>query len=158
MTVTKARDLAGICLVVAAVTFVLIREFYGSLPPLQWYLSVSLGILGIAELMIARFLNARIRGDQGLPPVEALMAARAAALAKASAVAGAGFVGLWIGVLGFTLPNLDFLAAAGSDTVAAAIGLASSALLVIGALVLEHACRTPPPPKDRDRGSWPEQS
>ncbi|MDQ3579589.1 MAG: DUF3180 domain-containing protein [Actinomycetota bacterium] len=151
MTATKARDLAAIGVAVAVVTFLLVRQFYGSLPPLQWYLSVSLGVLGIAELMIARVLHERIRGEAGLPPVEALMAARAAALAKASAVAGSGFVGLWLGVLAYTLPNMDFLAAAGSDTVTGVIGVLSSALLVTGALVLENACRTPPPPRDRNQ-------
>lgn len=150
MTATRARDLAGIAFVAALLAWLLVRQYYGALPPLQWYLSVSLGVLGIAEFMIARVLGSRIRGDAGLPPVEAILAARALALAKASAVAGAGFAGLWLGLLAFTVPNLGFLAAAGSDTVTGVIGLLASAFLVAGALVLENACRTPPPPKDRN--------
>ena len=151
MTATKARDLALIGVVVGAFTWLLVREFYGSLPPLQWYLSVSLGVLGIAEFMIARVLQTRIRGDAGLPSVEAIMAARALALAKASATAGSGFVGLWLGLLAFTVPKLDFLAAASGDTVTGVIGAVSSALLVAGALFLENACRTPR--QHRDNGN-----
>lgn len=148
MTATKARDLAGIGIVVGVLTWFLVRQYYGSLPPLPWFLSLSLGILGVAELMGARTLRARIRGDAGLPSIEALMAARALALAKASAVAGSGFAGLWLGFLAYTVPNVGFLAAAGDDTVTGIIGVLSASLLVAGALVLETACRTPSPPTD----------
>lgn len=150
MTATKARDLAGIAIVVALLAWLLVRQYYGSLPPLRWYLPVSVGVLGVAELMGAQTLRARISRAAGQPPVNALMAARALALAKASAVAGAGFAGLWIGLLAYTVPNLGFLAAAGNDTVTGVVGLLASAFLVAGALVLENACRTPPPPKDRN--------
>lgn len=149
MTATKARDLVLTATVVALLTWALVRQYYGDLPPLRWYVPLSLAVLGIAELMGARTLRARIRGEAGLPPVNALMAARALALAKASAVAGAGFTGLWLGLLAFTVPSLGFLAAAGNDTVTGVIGTLSSALVVAGALVLENACRTPQPPKDR---------
>ncbi len=148
MTPTKARDLAGISVVVALVSFLFVRQFYGNLPPLRWYLPLSLGALGIVELAGAAMLRARIRGDAGLPSMDALMAARALALAKASAVAGAGFAGLWFGLLGYTVPNLGFLAVAASDTVTGVIGVLASGLLVAGALVLENACRAPLPPKD----------
>lgn len=155
MTATRARDLAGIGIVVAVLSGLLVRQYYGELPPLRWYIPLSLGVLGTAELVGARTLRARISGAAGLPPVNALMAARALVLAKASAVAGAGFAGLWLGLLAYTLPNLGFLAAAGNDTVTGAVGVVSSALLVAGALVLENACRTPPPPKDRNDANRP---
>ncbi len=145
---TKARDLAVIGLVVALLSWLLVRQYYGALVPLRWYLPLSLGVLGIAELMGARNLRARIRGVAGLPPMGSLVAARALALAKASAVAGAGFAGVWLGLLGYTLPNLGFLAAAGNDAVTGVLGVLSSALLVAGALVLENACRTPKLPDD----------
>ncbi|MDQ4038684.1 MAG: DUF3180 domain-containing protein [Actinomycetota bacterium] len=149
MTATRARDLAGIAIVVAVLCWFLVRQYYGALPPLRWFVPLSLGVLGVAELMGARMLRARVNRAAGLPPVNALMAARALALAKASAVAGAGFAGLWLGLLAYTVPNLGFLAAAGNDTVTGIIGVLSAALLVAGALVLENACRTPPPPEDR---------
>lgn len=150
MNATKARDLAGSALLAALLSWYLVREYYGALPVLRWYIPLSLALLGIAELMGARSLQARIRGRAGLPALDALVAARAVALAKASALAGAGFAGLWLGLLAYTVPNLGFLAAASSDTVTATIGVLSSAGLVVGALVLENACRTPPPPKDRN--------
>jgi len=150
VSATKARDLVVIGLVAAVLGWLLVRQYYGALPPLRWYLPLSLGALGIAELISARTLRSRIRGSEGLTPVDALGAASALALAKASAVAGSGFAGLWVGLLAYTVPNLGFLAAADNDTVTGVIGVASSGLLVAGALVLENACRTPPPPKDRN--------
>ena len=150
MSATKARDLVVIGLVAAVLGWLLVRQYYGALPPLRWYLPLSLGALGIAELISARTLRSRIRGSEGLTPVDALGAASALALAKASAVAGSGFAGLWVGLLAYTVPNLGFLAAADNDTVTGVIGVASSGLLVAGALVLENACRTPPTPKDRN--------
>jgi len=150
VSATKARDLVVIGLVAAVLGWLLVRQYYGALPPLRWYLPLSLGALGIAELISARTLRSRIRGSEGLTPVDALGAASALALAKASAVAGSGFAGLWVGLLAYTVPNLGFLAAADNDTVTGVIGVASSGLLVAGALVLENACRTPPTPKDRN--------
>ncbi len=150
MTPTKARDLAGIGVVVAAISWVLVREYYGSLPPIGWYVPLSLAVLGLSELIGARVLQARIRADSGLPPVQALQAARALALAKASSVAGSGLVGLWLGFLAYTAAKVGVLAAAGDDTLTGTVGVASSGLLVAGALVLENACRTPPPPKHRN--------
>lgn len=149
MSATRARDLAVIGVVAALLSWLLVRQYYGVLPPLRWYLPLSLGFLGVAELVGARTLRSRIRGDPGFRPVDPLVAARALALAKASAVAGAGFGGLWLGLLGYTAPKLGFLAAAASDTAAGVVGLLSAAVLVAGALVLEHACRTPDPPSDR---------
>lgn len=149
MSTTKPRDLVLIGLFAAALCWLLVRQYYGALPPLRWYLPLSLGALGIAELIGARTLRARIRGDAGLPAADALGAAGALALAKASAVAGAGFAGLWLGLLAYTVPNLGFLAAAGNDTATGVLGVFCSGALVTGGLVLENACRTPPPPKAR---------
>lgn len=149
MSATKPRDLALIGLFVAVLGWLLVRRFYGDLPPLRWYLPLSFAALGIAELIGARTLRSRVRGPEGLTPGDALGAAGALALAKASAVAAAGFLGLWLGLLAYTVPNVGFLAAAGNDTVTGVIGVTSSGLLVVGALVLENACRTPRPPGDR---------
>lgn len=149
MTATKARDLVLIGMVVAVLCWLLVRRYYGVLPPLRWYLPLSLGFLGIAELIGARGLRVQIRRRASGPVVDPLVAARALALAKASAVAGAGFAGLWLGLLAYTVPNLGFLAAAGGDTATGVVGLLCSGLLIAGALVLEYACRTPPPPEDR---------
>jgi hypothetical protein len=58
---------------------------------------------------------------------------------------------LWLGLLGYTVPNVGFLAVAASDTVTGVIGVLASGLVIAGALVLESACRTPLPPQDPDR-------
>jgi len=150
VSATKARDLCVIGLIAAMLSWLLVTQFYGDLPPLQWYLPLSLAALGVAEIVVAQGLRGRIRGDAGLRAADVLNAARALALAKASAVAGAAFAGLWLGFLSYTVPNLGFLAAAGSDAVTGVVGVLSAGLLVTGALVLENACRTPLPPEDRN--------
>ncbi len=53
---------------------------------LQWYVRLSLALLGFVELFGARWLQARIGGPSG--------------------IAGAAFTGLWLGVLSYTVPNL----------------------------------------------------
>jgi hypothetical protein len=70
------------------------------------------------------------------------------ALAKASAIVGAAMVGVWVGLLLYVLPRLDYLAAAGNDTRTGVVGLVASATLVAAALWLEYSCRTPEPPEE----------
>jgi hypothetical protein len=73
-----------------------------------------------------------------------MLVARLGVLAQASAWVGAGFAGVWGGVLAHVAPAVGRLQAAGSDTVTAVIGIACSAGLVAAALALESACRIPP--------------
>ena len=70
--------------------------------------------------------------------------ARLAVLAQASAWVGAGFAGIWAGVLVHAGPALGRLQAAGGDAGAAVIGVASASALVAAALWLESVCRVPP--------------
>ena len=73
-----------------------------------------------------------------------MLVARLAVLAQASACVGAGFAGVWTGVLAHVGPAVGRLQAAGRDTVTAVIGIACSAALVAAALALESVCRVPP--------------
>jgi hypothetical protein len=170
----RRRDLVVLALGLAVATWLLVRTFYGSLPPLHWWLPAPLGVLAVAEALGARTLRARlraerdarraVRGEQsGRPvattaaqpsgpvrPVEPLLVARIAVLAQASAYVGAVFAGIWAGVLGYVGPELGRLQDARSDAVAALLGLACSAGLVIAALWLESVCRVPPGSRDDD--------
>jgi hypothetical protein len=158
----RRRDLVVLAAGLAVATWLMVRAWYGSLPALEWWLPAPLGVLAIAEALGARTLRARLaalreaRTRTSTPaspatpvrPVEPMLVARLAVLAQASAYVGAVFLGVWTGVLVHVGPEVGRLQAAGGDTVAALIGIVSSAALVVAALWLENACRVPPSSTD----------
>lgn len=161
MTPVARRDLAVLALGLAVATFVLVRSFYGDLPPLHWWLGVPVGLLGAAEALGARTLRIRLEAERearsrrsapvaarrdAVPvrPVEPMLVARVAVLAQASAYTGAGFTGLWVGVLLHVGPAVGRLSSAAGDTVTAAIGAVLALGLTAAALRLEAVCRVPP--------------
>ena len=147
MARTRPRDLLAAGLLAVLVGNLLTRLSYSSIPTLPLAAGVSLGVLGVLELAGGFVLRARIQRRDGAPPVDALVAARAVVLAKASAVAGAVVAGLWAGVLTYTVRLAGEVSAAASDSATAGIGLACALLLVGSALWLEHCCRTPDDPE-----------
>lgn len=154
---TRVRDLAGYAAGVTVLVWLALRQWYGDLPRLSWFLPLSLALLALAELLAANQLRARIRRRPGAPAVQPLVAARSLALAKASAVVGAVMTGMWAGLLGYVLPRLDFLAAASGDARTGTVGVAAALSLIGAALWLEYSCRTPTPP-DSDTLTRPDGS
>jgi Protein of unknown function (DUF3180) len=155
------RDLVVLAAGLALATWLVVRAAYGSLPALRWWLPVPIAVLAVAELLGARTLRDRLaaqrdrrppadRGAAPVRPVEPMLIARLAVLAQASAYVGAVFVGIWVGLLGYVAPAVGRLQTAGGDTVAAVIGVVSSAALVGAALWLETVCRIPPSSTDDD--------
>jgi hypothetical protein len=160
MTPVRRRDLAVLALGLAVASWLLVRTWYGELPPLHWWLPIPLAVLAVAEALGARTLRARLadlreaRGAHARPgaapparpvrPVEPMLVARLAVLAQASAYVGAVFAGIWVGVLAHVGPAVRRLQAAGSDTVTASVGIVCAAALVAAALWLESVCRVPP--------------
>jgi hypothetical protein len=160
VTPIRRRDLLVIAVGLAVATWLLVRAWYGDLPPFDWWLPVPLAVLALAEALGARTLKARLaalrnaRTRSGttaaatrsafVRPVEPMLVARLAVLAQASAYVGAVFTGVWAGVLAHVGPAVGRLQAAAGDTVTALIGLACSAALAAAALWLESACRVPP--------------
>jgi hypothetical protein len=165
----RRRDLVVLAIGLALATWLMVRAWYGALPPLEWWLAVPLGVLALAEALGARTLRARLtaerearagrrpRPDDGrrpsgpVRPVEPMLVARLAVLAQASAWVGAVFVGVWAGVLLHVAPNLGRLQTAAGDTLAAVLGVVLAAGLVAAALWLESVCRVPPAQSDEER-------
>jgi hypothetical protein len=159
------RDLGVLAVGLAVAAFLLVRAYYGDLPPLRWWLGLPLAVLALAEALGARTLKARLAAEREaragtrpasaappmspVRPVEPLLVARIAVLAQASAWVGAGFAGVWAGVLAYVAASVGRLAAATGDSVTSALGLAFSLGLVAAALWLESVCRVPP----RDPGA-----
>ena len=168
MTPVRRRDLAVLTLGLALATWLLVRAYYGQLPPLDWWLPAPLGVLAVAEALGARILHTRLsalrdaragkrpaaRTASAVPvrPVEPMLVARLAVLAQASAYVGAVLLGVWAGVLIHVGPAVGRVQAAGADTLTAAIGVLCSAALVVAALWLESVCRIPPEEQDPTEG------
>lgn len=143
----------------AVLLYVLAETAYGSLPALPGYAPVTLLLLAVAEVGIARVVADRLahrRDRSGRPrgrPLHPMQVARAAVLAKASSTTGAVLLGAYGGLLAWTLPRRTELAAARDDALVAGASAVAALVLVVAALVLERACRTPGGP---DSGLGPD--
>jgi hypothetical protein len=158
----RRRNLAVLAVGLTIASWFVVRAVYGSIPRLDWWLAVPLGVLAVAEALGTRTLRARLtaerearrsperRGATGsrttgpVRPVDPLLVARLAVLAQASAYAGAVFLGIWLGVLVYVAPQVHRLEAATGDLVASVVGVVCAGGLVLAALWLESACQVPP--------------
>ena len=149
MTPTRPATLAGLMLGFAAFAYVLAALAYGSLPVLPRFAPVSIVLLAVVELGMAKVVRDRVRhrlDARGLPrgrPLHPMQIARAAVLAKASSAGGAVLLGGYGGLLAWTLPRRGMLAASREDALVAGVSAIASVALVVAALVLERACRRP---------------
>jgi hypothetical protein len=151
MKAIGSRELLPVFGVVTLIAFLGVGSLYATMPTLPTLAGVVLVVLAGAEVIMAWSLKARIERRPGAKPLEPLVAARAVALAQASALAGTIMGGAWLGLLGYLLPRRDELAAAAEDTPATVVGLLSAGALVAAALWLQHCCRTPPEDDDLDQ-------
>jgi hypothetical protein len=156
---TRPSTLALVALAVAVLSYLLVAAAYGSLPSPPVGAPVTLVLLALAELALAKVVRDRIRhrlDARGRPPRRALhpvQVARAAALAKASSLTGAVVLGAYAGLFAWTAPRADVLAAAADDVPVAGVSAVAGLLLVVSALLLERACRVPESPDDAPLGS-----
>jgi len=126
----------------------LIGEFYSMIPPLPWLLAFTLGLLAFVEAVTARATKARIDRRPGTEPVEPLVVARYAVLAKGSSLTGAIFTGAYAAYLLWLWIEWMRRGYEASDTFSAVAGFIASLLLVGAALWLERSCRVPKPPDE----------
>jgi hypothetical protein len=143
---TRPSTLVVAGLGAAALSWLMISRLYNEFPDLPWLPALTL--LGLAALEFAAAANTKARIDRrkGLPPVDPLLVAKFVVLAKASALAGALFAGMYGGFSVWLLTEIGRLEAAETDLPPALTGLVGAVALTIGALLLERACRVPPPP------------
>jgi hypothetical protein len=148
VTATSWRSLLAAVLIAGALGWLLLAGAYGDLVRLPTYAAVTAGLMAVFELVLARVIHQKVHGAVRGRQMHPIQVARAAALAKASSMAGALLVGLYAGFITWLLPRRGRLAAAGDDLVVAAISGGACLLLVVAALLLERACRTPPGPDE----------
>ena len=153
MRATRPGPLLALVAGFALLLFVLADRAYGSLPELPVYAPVTLVLLALTELGMAKVVADRLahrldrRGRARGRPLHPMQVARAAVLAKASSTTGAVLLGAYGGLFAWTLPRRGELALAESDALVSGLTALSALALVVAALVLERACRTP---DDRD--------
>jgi hypothetical protein len=140
---TRPRELViagGLALVVS---YLLMRFYYldsiSTAFPRTPVITVTIAALVEAEL--GRGVRARLAGRPGAKAIMPIAVARFAALARASSLVGALVLGAWVGVLAYTAPRGNQPTVARADTITAALGIGSGALLLAAALWLELGCR-----------------
>ena len=140
---TTARDLAVPGLGCAVLSYAVFVSVYASIPPLRAFTAAPLFALAVGELAAAGRVRAAVRHRVDAKPITAISVARLVALAKASALVGAGVVGAALGALLRLVPDLGRVEAARSDSLAAALIGAASVILVAAAWRLERAAVDP---------------
>ena len=149
MTPTRPSTLLALVVGFGALAYALAAVAYGSLPRLPAYAPVSAALLAVVELGMAKVVRDRLAGRRdarGRPvgrPLHPMQVARAAVLAKASSAGGAVLLGGYAGLLAWTLPRRERVAATGDDALVAGLSALACLALVVAALVLERACRRP---------------
>jgi hypothetical protein len=142
MTPTRARTLLVAALLAGLVTFAVLAAVYLRLPDaLPRSAPLSVAFAGLLEIATAMSVRARLSRRPGARPIAPLTVARLAVLGKASSLIGAVVLGFWAGVLATTLPRGSDPPVAGADSITAGLGLASAVVLLVGAILLERACR-----------------
>ncbi len=146
--------------VTAVVVGVVAQLTYDKLPPLPRGPVITIGAVAFIEMLLAWTTRNRLRAmreqhekklDRSLiKPIEPMLVARYAVLARASSLAGAIAAGAWTGLLVVLLARRS-VDAVDVDRRVSIAGLIAALLLVGAALWLEWVCRAPPPPHEREQ-------
>ena len=155
---TRPATLAVAALAAMALSWIGISTFWNELPTLPWLLPLTLIGLAVYEAAEALATKNRIDRKRGAGPVQPLIVARFAVLAKASALVGALFGGMYLGATAWLLTQRGVLSQVSDNLPQAILGTAGSILLVAAALWLERSCRVPPPPRDSEGPEITEQT
>lgn len=149
MKPTRLPLLALALLVAAAFGYLLAETSYSDLPPLPALAPVSLALLAVVEGGMAFVVRGKVRGSRPSGrPMHPLQIARAAVLAKASSLAGSLICGVYGGIFVWTFARRGDVATYSKDARVSGLSAAAALALVVTALLLERACRTPEPPSE----------
>jgi uncharacterized membrane protein YbhN (UPF0104 family) len=152
---TKIATLVVAALVAGALSGLGFSQFYAAIPDLNWLPGLTLAGLAVVEFVAARTTRQRIERRPGRGPVNPLLVARYAVLAKASSLAGAIFAGVYGGASVWSLSERGQLRVADENLGPAVAGLIGAIALVAAAIVLELACRVPPSKDDEEKKGKP---
>jgi hypothetical protein len=100
---------------------------------------------------MAAVIRSKIRGKRPTGrPMHPLQIARAAVLAKASSLGGAVVGGVYGGIFVWTFARRGDVATYSDDARVSGLAALAAVVLIVMALLLERACRTPAPPSAED--------
>jgi hypothetical protein len=137
-----------VLLVVGAggIAYLLTVNYYADVQSPPTFAPLWLLLLALAEGYTAGLTRARLSGSPGTKPINPIIVARLAALAKATSPVGALAAGGYTGFLADVARRSS--AQAHTDTRTAALGLACGLALAVAALILERVCRVKSPPSE----------
>jgi hypothetical protein len=141
---TNPATLIVAALAAAAVGWIMIARDYTDFPTLTFLPAIITAGLGALELIAAIATKSRIDRKPGTTPVNPLIVVRYVVLAKASSLVGALLGGFFGAVMIWLISERSRLAAAANDLPAAIGNVIGAVILLVGALLLERACRVPP--------------
>jgi hypothetical protein len=144
MELTRRRTMALLALAAFAVTWLGLGQLRGDWPEslrVPIALAVLFGAVAAAILIVAWPVRQYIRGKRRW--IEPLRAARTVALAKACALAGAAFAGVYGAVVARALTAVSS-PVAHDRAICGAAAAGAAAVLAICAWVAERWCRLPP--------------
>lgn len=146
MMPTRPWFLVCAAVVTGVVAYLLTSNFYADVASPPRLAPLWILLIALAEAYTASMTRARLSGRPKTRPINPLIVARFAALAKASSLVGALAFGAYTGFIGYVAQLSSDVAH--SDTRTAALGTACSLGLTAAALLLERACRAPRRPED----------
>jgi hypothetical protein len=142
MRPTRLSTLTLVALGFAAVTWLIVRSAYQSLPPLPWTGMPALLAVAFLEAGSGWDLRRRITGRRGVKRADPLLVSRMFVLARASSLGGALIAGVTLGFIGYLSSQLSAVQPR-HDMVTAGITCGAAVVLVAAALFLEYCCRVP---------------
>src|SRR5256885_5100587 len=145
---TNPATLVVLGLGAAAVAWIMVANYYGSIPVIPLLPSFTIFALAAFEAVLARTTKARIDRKPHTAPVDPLAVARYVVLAKASSPAASIFAGVYGGILVWLLVQRPQSTTINGDFLATGTGLVAALALVGAALWLERSCRVPKRPED----------
>jgi hypothetical protein len=143
---TRAPLLAALVIVAGVAAYVLTRLFYSDVQSPPTFAPLWLLLLALAEGYTAQLTRSRLAGRTGTKPIDPIVVARLAAMAKASSPVGALASGAYAGFLAKVATTAG--EAAHRDTRTAIAGVVCGVALLVAALLLERVCRVKTPPDE----------
>jgi hypothetical protein len=142
---TRWPTVLSLLLLAGVLGWALPELYYEDLVTLPRGTALTAGVIALFELGLARVVSRAVRGQRRGRPMHPLQVARAAALAKASSYAGSILTGFYGGFFVWVFHRVGGGAPAAyrHDAWVSAWSALACLLLLIAALLLERACRTP---------------
>jgi hypothetical protein len=146
MRPTRSSLLVALVIVAGIAGYVLTRLFYTDVQSPPTFAPLWLLLLALAEGYTAQLTRGRLAGRPGTKPINPIVVARLAAMAKASSPVGALASGAYAGFLAKVAATAGD--AAHRDTRTAVAGIVCGVALMVAALWLERVCRVKTPPDE----------